>query len=93
VDGGGRDHGVRGLVPRLQVAQPGPRRGRGAERFLGVDACPAYGRRLVDDGTLAASVVAPANTSLALELLRAFWKEGRRLPARSFTTPSPYPPA
>jgi hypothetical protein len=62
-------------------------------RFLGVDACPAYGRRLVDDGTLAASVVAPANTGLALELLHAFWKEGRRLPPRSFTTPSPYPPA
>jgi ABC-type sugar transport system substrate-binding protein len=60
-------------------------------RFLGADACPAYGQRLVDDGTLAASVVAPANTGLALELLDAFWREGQRLPLRSFTTPSPYP--
>jgi ABC-type sugar transport system substrate-binding protein len=60
--------------------------------FLGVDACPGYGRRLVDDGTLAASVVTPANTGLALELLRAFWTEGRPLPLRSFTAPSPYPP-
>jgi ABC-type sugar transport system substrate-binding protein len=62
-------------------------------RFLGVDACPSYGRRLVDEGTLAGSVVAPANTGLALELLDGFWREGRRLPLRSFTTPSPYPPA
>jgi ABC-type sugar transport system substrate-binding protein len=62
-------------------------------RFLGVDACPAYGRRLVDDGTLAASVIAPANTGLALELLHGFWTQGRRLPLRSFTAPSPYPPA
>jgi len=62
-------------------------------RFLGVDACPGYGRRLVDDGTLAASVVAPANTGLALELLHRFWTERRPLPLRSFTAPSPYPPA
>lgn len=60
-------------------------------RLLGVDACPDYGRRLVDDGTLAASVVTPANTGLAVELLRRFWEEGRPLPLRSFTTPSPYP--
>jgi len=59
--------------------------------FLGVDACPAYGRRLVDDGMLAASVVTPANTGLALELLHRFWVEGRPLPLRSFTAPSPYP--
>ena len=62
-------------------------------RFLGVDTCPGYGRRLVDDGTLAASVVAPANTGLALELLNRFWTERRPLPLRSFTAPSPYPPA
>jgi ABC-type sugar transport system substrate-binding protein len=62
-------------------------------RFLGVDTCPGYGRRLVDDGTLAASVVAPANTGLALELLHRFWTERRPLPLRAFTAPSPYPPA
>jgi len=62
-------------------------------RLLGVDACPGYGRRLVDEGTLAASVVTPANTGLALELLQAFWGEGRPLPLRSFTAPSPHPPA
>ena len=61
-------------------------------RLLGVDACPGYGRRLVDDGTLAASVVTPANTGLALELLHRFWAGGGPLPLRSFTTPGPYPP-
>jgi ABC-type sugar transport system substrate-binding protein len=60
-------------------------------RLLGMDACPSYGRRLVDDGTLAASVTAPANTGLALDLLQSFWSDGRPLPLRSFTTPSPYP--
>ena len=60
-------------------------------RLLGVDACPRYGRRLVDEGTLAASVTTPANTGLALELLQRFWGEGQPLPLRSFTTPKPYP--
>lgn len=62
-------------------------------KLLGVDACPGYGQRLVDDGTLAASVVAPPNAGLALELLHRFWTEGRPLPLRSFTAPRPYPPA
>jgi ABC-type sugar transport system substrate-binding protein len=62
-------------------------------KLLGVDACPSYGQRLVDDATLAASVVTPPNTGLALELLHRFWTEGRPLPLRSFTTPHPYPPA
>jgi ABC-type sugar transport system substrate-binding protein len=60
--------------------------------LLGVDACPSYGRRLVDEGTLAASVVNPANTGQAIELLNGFWAGGRPLPLRSFTAPSPYPP-
>jgi len=59
--------------------------------LLGVDACPAYGRRLVDEGTLSASIVAPANTGQAIDLLHRFWAEGRPLPLRSFTAPSPYP--
>jgi ABC-type sugar transport system substrate-binding protein len=65
----------------------------GGARLLGVDACPAYGRRLVDEGRLSASIVTPANTGLAIDLLRRFWADGRPLPLRSFTSPSPYPPA
>ena len=61
--------------------------------LLGMDACPTYGRRLVDEGTLAASVVNPANTGLAIDLLHGFWAGGRPLPLRSFTSPSPYPPS
>jgi ABC-type sugar transport system substrate-binding protein len=62
-----------------------------AAKLLGVDGCPAYGQRLVDDGTLAASVVTPPNTGLALDLLHRFWQDGRPLPLRSFTAPRPYP--
>ena len=62
-------------------------------KLLGVDACPGYGQRLVDDGILAASVVTPPNTGLAIDLLQRFRTEGRPLPLRSFTAPRPYPPA
>src|SRR5512141_1472937 len=61
-------------------------------KLLGVDACPGYGRRLVDDGTLTASVTTPANTSLARQLLHGFWSAQRRRPLRSYTAPSPSPP-
>jgi ABC-type sugar transport system substrate-binding protein len=83
--------GVRSAIRALPDAAH--RAALGGARFLGVDGCPAYGRRLVDDGTLAASVVTPTNTDLALELLHAFWTERRTLPPRTFTVPSPYPPA
>jgi ABC-type sugar transport system substrate-binding protein len=60
-------------------------------RLLGVDACPGYGKRLVDEGTLTASVETPANAGLALELLQRFWAKDQPLPLRSFTRPQPYP--
>jgi ABC-type sugar transport system substrate-binding protein len=60
-------------------------------RLLGVDACPGYGRDLVDAGTLTASVEVPANAGLALELLQRFWTRAAPLPLRSFTEPRPYP--
>ena len=75
------------------LADTGHRTALAGSKLLGVDACPGYGQRLVDDGTLAASVVAPPNAGLALELLHRFWTEGRPLPLRSFTAPRPYPPA
>lgn len=46
---------------------------------------------VVDEGTLTASVEAPANAGLALTLLHRFWREARPLPLRSFTEPRPYP--
>jgi hypothetical protein len=83
--------GVRSAI--LALPDAAHRAALAGARFLGVDACPAYGRRLVDEGTLAASVVTPPNTDLALKLLHAFWTERRTLPLRSFTAPSAYPPA
>jgi ABC-type sugar transport system substrate-binding protein len=76
---------IRGLPagPRIDAMRRAP--------LLGVDACPSYGRRLVDEGTLTASVETPANAGLALDLLQRFWTKAHRLPLRSLTTPRPYP--
>jgi len=60
-------------------------------KYLGVDACPNYGRRLVDSGDLAASIVTPPNTDLAIASLSAFWSDRKRLPIRVLTKAAPYP--
>ena len=60
-------------------------------KFLGVDGCPTFGQKLVEDGTLAGSVVTPANTGLALEQLSRFWKRGTPMPLRSYTRATPLP--
>jgi hypothetical protein len=59
--------------------------------LLGVDACPAFGRRLVDSGQLTASVLTPATTGDALWSLQRFWESGRPLPLKAFAEPKPYP--
>ena len=61
-------------------------------RFLGVDACPTFGQRLVAEKQLHASVLTPANTGLALALLHRFWTQAAPLPLRSFTEARPWPP-
>lgn len=62
-------------------------------RFLGVDACPGFGKKLVDAGTLTASVAAPANTGEAIRHLKQFWDADRPLPLRALTEPGAYPPS
>ena len=62
-------------------------------RFLGVDAVPAFGRKRVASGELAASVTTPANTGEAIRYLVKFWDTGRPLPIQAFTEPTPYPPS
>jgi hypothetical protein len=63
-------------------------------RLLGMEACPAYGRVLVDGGRLDASVVAPATTSAAIASLAKFWQTGAPLPGRALAAvPEPYPRA
>jgi len=64
-----------------------------AAKFLGVDACPTFGQKLVAEGTLTASVMTPANTGLALSLLARFWSDGTPVPLRSFTEAAPWPPS
>jgi len=60
-------------------------------KFLGVDACPTFGQKLVADGTLTASVMTPANTGLALAHLARFWSSKTPVPLRSFTEATPWP--
>jgi ABC-type sugar transport system substrate-binding protein len=60
-------------------------------RFLGVDACPTFGKKLVDEGTLAGSVMTPANTDVAIRHLVRFWADGTPVPLRTFTEAVAYP--
>jgi ABC-type sugar transport system substrate-binding protein len=60
-------------------------------KFLGVDACPTFGQKLITQGELTASVLTPANTGLALEHLHRFWTHGTPVPLRSFTQAQPWP--
>jgi ABC-type sugar transport system substrate-binding protein len=60
-------------------------------KVLGVGACHGYGRDLVDNGTLHASIVAPPTTGTAVDLLRRFWADGKAPALRSFNTALPYP--
>lgn len=60
-------------------------------KFLGIDACPRYGKKHVDAGTLTASITTPANTGIAIAHLHAFWQGHKAVPLRSFTQVVPYP--
>jgi len=73
------------------VRNPSHREMFSKARFLGVDACPGYGKRLVDTGVLAASIVTPATSGPAIASLAAFWKQGTPLPLHALTAGTPYP--
>jgi ABC-type sugar transport system substrate-binding protein len=78
---------------RAATAVPNPEHARmfAEARYFGVGAVPGFGKEKVDDGTLYASIVAPANAGTAIDLLHRFWAEGHRLPQRSFTDVVAYP--
>jgi hypothetical protein len=80
---------------RAATAVPNPEHARMFDeaKYFGVGAVPGFGKEKVDDGTLYASIVAPANAGTAIDLLHRFWGEGHRLPQRSFTDVVPYPPS
>ena len=73
------------------VANPAHREMLTKARFLGVDACPAFGKKLVDEGTLAGSVVTPPNTDTAIRQLVRFWTDRTPVPLRTYTEASAYP--
>lgn len=75
------------------VANPGHREMLLKAPLLGVDACPAYGRKLVDGGQLRASVQTPATAGDAIAGLQRFWQTGKPMPLQARTQPMPYPPA
>jgi ABC-type sugar transport system substrate-binding protein len=63
----------------------------GRAALFGVGACPGYGKELVDERTLAASITVRPNAAMAIALLKRFWTDGTRLPARSTSEAWPYP--
>ncbi len=81
------------LAAARAVANPAHREMLAKARYLGVDACPAFGRKLVDAGELSASVATPASVGEALRVLQAYWRSSRAVPLRTFTEPQPYPPS
>lgn len=73
------------------VANPEHARMFGRARLFGVGACPGYGKEMVDDGGLAASVTVRPNAGMAIALLRRFWSEGAALPMKSTSEAVAYP--
>jgi len=60
-------------------------------RFMGVDGLPDEGRAWVDEGTLAATVVAPVTTRDAIELLVYAFKHNMQPAERTFIASTSYP--
>lgn len=60
-------------------------------RFTGCDGLPDGGRKLVDDGLLAATVVTPSNTGPALERVAAWLSTGLVPPRDVLLEPRSYP--
>jgi ribose transport system substrate-binding protein len=58
---------------------------------LGVDGLAGEGRRLVDEGTLAATVIVPPSAGAAIERLAVVWRSGGSIPPKVVLQPTPYP--
>jgi len=61
--------------------------------FLGCDGVPETGQAWVRSGLLTATVISPANTKLAIEMLVSWLRAGNVQPPYSLTKPTSYPPA
>jgi ABC-type sugar transport system substrate-binding protein len=62
-----------------------------AVRYTGCDGLPNGGRRLVDEGVLAATVVSPSNTGPALERIAAWLRSGELPPRDVLLEPHSHP--
>jgi len=60
--------------------------------FTGCDGMPETGQAWVRSGLLAATVVVPANTGRAIEMLTQSLRSGSQPPERTFTAPLSFPP-
>jgi len=60
--------------------------------FTGVDGVPTSGQVWVKDGLLTATVVVPALTGIALDVLAKAVASGTQVPERSLIRPASYPP-
>ncbi len=60
-------------------------------RFTGCDGLAAGGRRLVDSGVLAATIISPTTTGPALERLSEWLQSGRLPPREVLLEPNSYP--
>lgn len=83
------------LGARRALEQESPAAGR--EQWLrvpltGVDGVPDSGQQWVQKGLLAATVITPPLTGIALEALAKAIASGEQLPERTFTRPTSYPP-
>jgi ABC-type sugar transport system substrate-binding protein len=58
---------------------------------LGVDGLPAEGQRLVDERTLAATVVVPPSAGAAVDVVARAWQSGAAAPPTLVLEPRPYP--
>ena len=63
----------------------------GMVRVLGIDGLADAGRRMVDTGELAATVILPITTEKAVELAHEFRSKGALPPAEVVLAPRPYP--
>lgn len=63
-----------------------------AAPFTGCDGLPKTGQEDVRKGILAATVVVPPNTTLAIEMLIDALKNGKKPPELALTVPSSFPP-
>ncbi|HKD15856.1 MAG TPA: substrate-binding domain-containing protein [Candidatus Angelobacter sp.] len=60
--------------------------------FTGVDGLPMQGQVWVKKGLLAATIIVPANTGAALEMLVRFFQSGAQVPERTLTVSVSFPP-